>query len=512
MLRFGERMRATKTSLIVMLAVVAALFPIDAKKKERKTPELKSWISGPIRYIAEKYEVESFRALKTDDERILFVESFWARRDPHPETITNEYRQLFWERVRESNEMFLDSAAEGWHSDRGKIHILYGPPNEIQDDVHYRSDDPTSTGGIIRWIYEGRAGGRRDVNPITVVPFVRVRGGEYKVSYDPKLSSVFFNPRAMQAEGSDPVERWMEVVGMPGRTEMSVMLDLGKLQEVPPQAKLLLERVETREAYLTHEVSARVDRFGHPEHSGEWLVSLTVDVSYTIGRDNPAVIARFRPLDDLLGDGESDSQRVLDEALFKMHERDGRRFAQARILLAPGEYELTLLVADPDTAKTGLMRRELRLGPLSDRFRFSDVVLAQDLETLRYRALTSYDEPYTIGPFRVVPRFSTDYRPGDTVQMFYEVYQAALPLAVSYQVQGREDDGRWIDLGPASQAAQEHYSQAWALPTSEHWPEGQYRVQVEVSDADGKLISTNVPFELSAETQSTVEDVSERDK
>jgi len=513
MLRHGERMRRPNLGLVAVLAILAATIPADAKKNERKAPELKRWIDGPIRYIAEKPEVETFRSLKADDDRILFVERFWARRDPHPETMTNEFRQLFWERVREANDSFLDSGVEGWRTDRGKIHILYGPPNEIQDDVHYRADDPTSIGGIIRWVYDGRVGGRRDVNPVTVVPFVRGRGGEYKVSYDPKLSSVFFNPRKMEAEGTDPVERWMEVVGMPGRTEMSVMLDLGKLQEVPPQAQLLLERVETREAYLTHDVAARVNRFGHPEHRGEWLVSLTVDVSYTAGRDNPAVIARFRPLSDIeTGDGSSRSQRVLDEALFKVVEKDEQRFAQARILLPPDEYELTILVADPDTAKTGLLRRELRLGPLSDRFRFSDVVLAEDLESLRYRALTSYDEPYTLGPFRVVPRFSSDYVPGDTVRLFYEVYEAALPLAVSYQVQGREDDGRWIDLGLAAETAQEHHSQAWALPTTESWPVGQYRVRVEVSDADGKLISTNVPFALAAATQSADEDGLERDK
>lgn len=506
-------MRRSNLGLLAGLAVLAMLIPADARKKNPKVPELKQWINGPIRYLTEKHETETFRSLETDDDRILFIERFWARRDPHPQTITNEYRQIFWERVREANELFIDSAGDGWHTDRGKIHILYGPPTEVQEDLDFRADDPTSVGGIIRWIYEGRAGGRRDVAPVTIVPFVRGRGGEYRVSYDPKLSSVFFNPRAMQADGADLVERWMDVVGMPGRSEMSVMLDLGKLQEVPPQAQLLLERIETREAYLTHEVSVRVDRFGHPDHRGEWLVSLTVDISYTVGRDLPAVIARFRPLADRsLGDGASRSQRLLDEASFKINEQEGYRAAQARILLPPGEYELTVLVADPDTAQTGLLRRELRLGPLSDRFRFSDIVLAHDLETLRYRALTSYDEPYTIGPFRVVPRFSSNYRPGDTIQLFYEVYQAELPLEISYQVQGREDDGRWIDLGLAAESAQEHYSQAWALPTSEHWPLGEYRVHVEVFDADGKLISTNVPFELTAEVQSAEQDGLERDK
>jgi hypothetical protein len=273
----------------------------------------------------------------------------------------------------------------------------------------------------------------------------------------------------------------------------------------------LLERVETREAYLSHEISARVDRFGHPESPGEWLLSLTVDVSYTAGRDHPAVIARIRPLEESYeGDGVGSNQRVLDEASFKIDERDGYRVAQARIRVPPGNYELTILVADPDTAQTGLMRRELRLGPLSVRFRFSDVVLAQDIESLRYRALASYDEPYTVGPFRVVPRFASDFRPGETVELFYEVYEAALPIDVSYQVQGREVDGRWVDLGAAARSTQRHRSQAWALPTSERWPLGHYRVRVEVSDATGKLISTNVPFELSPAVQSSAEEEPER--
>ena len=94
---------------------------------------------------------------------------------------------------------------------------------------------------------------------------------------------------------------------------------------------------------------------------------------------------------------------------------------------------------------------------------------------------------------------SLHYRPGDTLQLFYEVYQAAMPLSVSYQVQGREADGRWVDLGGPAQAQQRHQSQAWALPTSERWPLGEYRVRVDVADAEGKLISTDVPFEL-AET------------
>ena len=85
------------------------------------------------------------------------------------------------------------------------------------------------------------------------------------------------------------------------------------------------------------------------------------------------------------------------------------------------------------------------------------------------------------------------------MRLFYEVYRAALPVTVSYQVQGREEDGRWTDLGEPAQEMQEHHAQAWELTTSERWPLGEYRVRVEVTDAEGKLISTDVPFELVAE-------------
>ena len=485
--------------ILVALAVVLAVTAVPAEaKKKPAVPDLKEWIDGPIRYLAQKIETKEFRSLRTDADRILYIERFWALRDPYPETMTNEYRQLFWDRVRQANELFLDSSYQGWHTDRGKIHILYGPPTDVEEDLDYHTDSATSTGGLIRWIYDGRAEGRTDVNPVTIIPFERGIGGEYRITYDPKLSTPIFTPRKLEAPWEEATQRWLEVTGPPNRSELSVMLDLGRMQEVPPHAQVLLERIETREAYVTHEVTARADRFGHPERGGEWLVTLSVDVSYTAGREVPAVIARIRPATDLMEDASSD-QRILDEASFKVVDIGDQRVAQARIVLAPGDYELTILVADPDTAQTGLLRRDLRLGVFSERFRFSDVVLAQELESLRYRALTSYDEPYTVGPFRVVPRFGSAYVPGETVRLFYEVYRAALPVTVSYQVQGREEDGRWTDLGEPAQEMQDHHAQAWELPTSERWPLGEYRVRVEVTDAEGKLISTDVPFELVAE-------------
>ena len=47
---------------------------------------------------------------------------------------------MFWERVSEANGLFTDSSKPSWLTDRGKIHILYGPPTDIQEDIHLRTE------------------------------------------------------------------------------------------------------------------------------------------------------------------------------------------------------------------------------------------------------------------------------------------------------------------------------------------------------------------------------------
>ena len=75
--------------------------------------ELKKWLDSPVRYVATTPEIKAFKKLKTDNARAAFIEAFWARRDPEPDTLVNEYRQAFWERVRETQDLFFDGAKPG---------------------------------------------------------------------------------------------------------------------------------------------------------------------------------------------------------------------------------------------------------------------------------------------------------------------------------------------------------------------------------------------------------------
>ena len=104
-----------------LLAVAIPCFPATAKEKPPKRVEMRKWIDGPIRYIALKPEMQTFRDLETDEDRAYYVERFWSRRDPPPGTLTNEFRQLFWERVQQANSQFLDIPRPGWISVRAHL-------------------------------------------------------------------------------------------------------------------------------------------------------------------------------------------------------------------------------------------------------------------------------------------------------------------------------------------------------------------------------------------------------
>jgi len=487
----GRREPLRKPAKIIVLSALAALlFAGGALAKREKKVAMKKWIDGPIRYVITKDEAKAFKALESDSERSLFIERFWTRRDPDPETLTNAYRQMFWERVQQANSMFQDSSKEGWLTDRGKVHVLYGPPTEINEDLHLRTEGIAGGGyGVIRWIYE-RPGQRMDMDAIVVVPFVRDGSGEWRMSNDPVLASVFWNPTAMREAQASLADRFQARNAAGGRSELSVMLDLGKMQEVPPQEQILLESVETAENYETEPIELEVSRYLHPEDT-ETLVVVTADLGPSEKEDKPAMIARFSPL-------EADEVRLLGEDSFRVIKSEGTRIAQGRLLLEPGEYVLTMMVVDAVDISTGFHQTRIKIPGPNDRLRFSDVVWASQLEPLEYRALVSYDEPFHVGAFRVLPKLDSTFELGDTIRLFFEVYAAAPPFTVSYQLEGKEDDGSWVPLGQPSVGRQSAISQGWELPTAPTWPQGSYRIRIEVLDEQGRMITTQMPFTLQA--------------
>jgi GWxTD domain-containing protein len=112
---------------LLFLAVVGGACRLY--KLERRLGEPYTDFISKVRYIMTSEERRVF--LETPDSgKDAFIEEFWARRDPFPDTPRNEYKEEYEARVKRAGELFHGEGRPGWLTDRGRIHILFGPPFE----------------------------------------------------------------------------------------------------------------------------------------------------------------------------------------------------------------------------------------------------------------------------------------------------------------------------------------------------------------------------------------------
>jgi GWxTD domain-containing protein len=456
-----------------------------------ETVRLEEWAKGPIRYILTREEERDFRRFETDNERISFIEKFWARRDPSPRTYENEYRQMFWGRVREANEKFRDSAGPGWRTDRGKIYILHGPPDEIQSDETVRVDSESGSGeGILRWIYVGRPGGRKDLDPVVVVPFVRGSTGEFRLSYDPLLTSVFLDWNYLRdLSRNSGWANWIASNVPTSDSRMTAMLDLGRLQEIPRAEEILLAQVDTYEIFQSSPLPVQVHRFEAPGES-DALVVVTYFLPPAAGESETALVARLTPK------GSGGAPLVASETGFRVENVPGGRIAQTRFRVQPGAWDLLALAVDPDSETSAATRAAVEVVRRGEALRLSDPILAQSLTPLPYVAMATYDAPFTIGAFRVVPRQGLAIPRGEPIQLLIEAYGGEPPYRAEFRLEGEERDGRFTALGDPASTAEPLGAFAWSLPTSLAWPLGSYRVRIRIADGRGALVERDVPFRI----------------
>src|SRR5439155_13945636 len=157
-------------------------------RKELETP-YKKWLNEDVVYIITDEERQAWKRLATDEEREQFIEQFWLRRDPTPDTAENEFKEEHYRRIAYANEHYA-SGIPGWKADRGRIYITYGPPDEIESHPSGGSYErpmeegggQTSTYPFEKWRYRYIDGIGNDVNIEFVDPTM---SGEYRMTMDP---------------------------------------------------------------------------------------------------------------------------------------------------------------------------------------------------------------------------------------------------------------------------------------------------------------------------------------
>ncbi len=160
---------------------------VSPKQKQKNSKALKQelsqtykrWLNEDVVYIITPEELTAFKQLSNDEERDQFIEQFWQRRDPTPDTPENEYREEHYRRIAEANEKF-PAGIPGWKTDRGRIYIIWGPPDEIErhptggnyERPMEEGGGTTSTFPFEEWRYRNMEGVGQDVKLEFVDPCI----------------------------------------------------------------------------------------------------------------------------------------------------------------------------------------------------------------------------------------------------------------------------------------------------------------------------------------------------
>ena len=142
MISDGPRKRRRR---LLAVASLLFLFPGQGSGQEASRPASegreplsrwsRQWLDEVVPYIITGAEKEVFTNLPTEEDRGRFIAAFWKKRDPDPRTTANEFKLEHYRRIALANAYLGAAGMDGWRTDRGKICILLGPPDEVQRDM-----------------------------------------------------------------------------------------------------------------------------------------------------------------------------------------------------------------------------------------------------------------------------------------------------------------------------------------------------------------------------------------
>jgi len=504
----------------------------DPMEKPRNVkPELKKaykdWLEKDVTYIITDEERRAFKKLATDDEREKFIEEFWRRRDPDPDTDENEFKEEYYERIAYANEHFA-SGIPGWKSDRGRIWIMYGKPDEREthpaggnyERPSYEGGGSTSTYPFETWFYRYLPG----VGSGVEIEFVDPTGsGEYRIARNPNEKDALLNiPGAgltlsEQLGLSSKAER-ITGTGIGAQnyqreqdspfSRLQLLADLSR----PPQIKFndLASAVNTgviEENPLNFDL--RVDFF---RQSDERVIT-----AFTIQTENrelafadsgglqQARMNIFGRITSVAGRraGIFEDPVITTATTQELSEAKERKSAyQKAVSLLPGTYKIDVIVRDVASGATGVRHLGFTVPKYeAQKLATSTLVLASKLESLG-------DQPavgqFVIGQTKVIPNVSGIYRRGQPLGVYLQIYNAGIDqttlrpaVDVEYVLM---KDGKEIGKQPENWQGMSDAGQRLTLARlidSQRLTPGDYELTIRIRDrVSGQALTPSAKFSI----------------
>ncbi len=521
------------TILALCLAAIPALAQKDKDKPNQDPtsnprnvkPELKEaykkWRNTDVAYIITKEEKRAFDALVTDEERENFIENFWRRRDPNPDTEENEYREEYYERIAYANEHFT-SGIPGWKTDRGRIYIAWGKPDSIEshpsggayDRPSYEGGGSTTTYPFEIWFYRHLDG----VGDGLEIEFVDPTGtGEYRIARNANEKDALLmvpgaglttseqlglSDKGDRISGIGSGNNFQREQDSPFR-RMEIIANLQR----PPQVKFSdLQASLTDSPVIDNnplDFDLRIDFFRQSED--RVIATFTVQADNKelqfekIGGLETARMNIFGRITAVSGKRsgifeDSVTTNATTEELADM--RDKKSVYQKAIALTPGTYKVDVVVRDVGTGNKGIVNMGFQVPRYDEKkLSTSSLILASKLRSTNERDIGGM---FVIGNAKVIPNLSGVYKQGQEVGIYLQVYNAEIDqttlrpaVDVDYVLMkdGKEVLKQKEDWSGLSDSGQ-RLTLARLLPTDQ-MPTGNYEIKILTKDRVGGQVIEN---------------------
>ncbi|MDX6613708.1 MAG: hypothetical protein QOD75_2894 [Blastocatellia bacterium] len=491
--------------------------PSDPATKPRKVKAepakaFKQWVVD-VEPIIRPGELEAWKKLRTDDEREHFIAEFWNLRDPSPDTSENEYREGYYERMAYVNEHFA-SGVPGYKTDRGRIYLKYGKPDDIESHPaggpyqrqSYEGGGSTATYPFEIWFY-------RHIPGLTgaEVEFVDPTGsGQYRLARNPfeKIASL-----------TDPYRELAGGIGNPlsPRSQDSEFdwMDRMRLLDAPPP-------VESNHPGGGSRVSTPVidDNPLNPNLQLSYFKQsdARVIVAFTVQTENKDLV--FRDIGGLQTARVNISGRITSVAgrsigFFEdavaavatpeeLADAKGRKLAYQKALpLPPGLYRVDMLVRDVASGAAGQLHQGFEVPKFGTKLSSSSLVLASRLEQIRD---VPASRQFVIGDQKVIPNLSATYHQGAPVGVFMQIYNAGIDqttlrpaVDVEYVLlQAGREVGKQVEDWQGNSDAGSRLTVARLLDSRRLAP-GEYEIAIRIRDrVTGETLTPTAKFTILA--------------
>ena len=421
----------------------------DKELYKELNPQYKKWLDEDVVYIISNEERSAFVHLQTNEEREQFIEAFWQRRNPDRDSPENTFKEEHYRRIAYANEHYA-SGIPGWKTDRGRIYIIWGPPDEIQTHPTGGSYDrppeegggSTSTYPFEDWRYRYLEGIGENVEIEFVDPTM---SGEYHLTSDPsEKDALLYVPGAgltqMESMGlASKTDRFNNTDGShlarplgmrpAGMGEFERLELYSKIQQAPPVKFKDLEAVVTSRV-LRDQVKFDY-RFAFLRITSDTvLVPITVQIprrqltfQQKDGVDS-ATVNLFARITSLSGRIVQTFEETLrdDTPVSLLQQTMGTsRIYQKAVPMSPGLYRLDIVIKDVNSGNVGVVNTRLAVPRFQDdELSSSTLILADQIQRVSIKDIGLGQ--FVIGDVKVRPKLDGVFAANEGMGVFLQVY------------------------------------------------------------------------------------------